>query len=174
VTITAASGAIALEARLAVEDLVVLEAQLLDDRLFDTWLELFTDDVVYRAPVRITRKQGNSEIVDDMFHFDENIHSLRLRVRRLHTDVAWAEDPPSRTRHHVTTVHVSPGEREGELSVRSSVLLYRNRGDAAEHDLLSMDRHDVLRRTDQGLRIASRRAILDQATVGTKNLGVFF
>lgn len=173
-TITAAAAGISLEDRLAVEDLLVLEAQLLDDRLFDTWLELFTDDVVYRAPVRITRKQGNPEIVDDMFHFDENIFSLRLRVRRLHTDVAWAEDPPSRTRHHVTTAHVSVGQRPDELAVRSAVLLYRNRGDAAEHDLLSMDRHDVLRRTEQGLRIASRRALLDQATVGTKNLGIFF
>lgn len=173
-TITAASPSITLEDRLAVEDLLVLEAQLLDDRMFDAWLELFTEDVIYRAPVRITRKQGHSEIVDDMFHFDENIYSLRLRVRRLHTDVAWAEDPPSRTRHHISTVHVSPGTGQDELIARSAVLLYRNRGDAAEHDLLSMDRHDVLRRTERGLRIANRRALLDQATVGTKNLGVFF
>jgi len=174
VTLTAATPTITLEERLAVEDLLVREALFLDDGRFDDWLELLTEDIVYRAPVRITRKRGNPEIVEDMFHFDENIHSLRLRVRRLHTDVAWAEDPPSRTRHHVTMAHVSSGEQADELAVRSSVLLYRNRGDAAEHDLLSMERHDVLRRTEMGLLIASRRALLDQATVGTKNLGVFF
>jgi 3-phenylpropionate/cinnamic acid dioxygenase small subunit len=58
-------------------------------------------------------------VVDDIFHFDENRASLGLRVRRLGTNVAWAEDPPSLTRRFVTNIRVAWGEREDELAVRS-------------------------------------------------------
>lgn len=166
-----------LELRVAVQDFLVDEAELLDSRRFDDWLALFTDDVVYRAPVRITRRVGRPDVDEDIFHFDENIMSLRLRVRRLGTDVAWAEDPPSFTRRFVTNVKVTRADAaDGSpdaLIARSYLLLYRSRGDRGTHDLLSAERHDLLRPAGDGFRIAARRAVLDQATLGTKNLAVF-
>ena len=86
------------------------EAALLDEGRFDEWLELLTEDVTYRMPVTITRERSDQPIyADDMEILSESIHSLRFRIERLKTEFAWAEDPPSRTRHLVTNVLVKRG-----------------------------------------------------------------
>ena len=149
------------------------EATLLDHGRFDEWLELLTEDIVYQAPVRVTRERGKPDISDAMFHFDDTRATLGMRVERLKTEYAWAEDPPSRTRHFVSNVQVWPTERSDELAVHSYVLVYRNRGSDAGYDLLSGERQDVLRQVDGRWRLARRRVVLDQATLGTKNLGIF-
>jgi PAH dioxygenase small subunit len=165
--------AIDLDTRLAVQDFLYFEAELLDDRRYGDWLALFTEDIRYTAPIKVTRKQPAIDVVDDIGHFDDTIHSLGLRVRRLSTDVAWAEDPPSHTRRIVGNIRVRPTNDADELQVRSNLLLFRSRGDLGAYDLIAGERHDLLRRVDGDLRIARRRAILDQSSLGTKNLGVF-
>jgi 3-phenylpropionate/cinnamic acid dioxygenase small subunit len=151
-----------------------LEAELLDEGRFSDWLELLAEDIVYQAPVRLTRERATgNDISTEMFHFDETKATLRLRVERLKTEFAWAEDPPSRTRHFVSNVRVQAADRADELRVRSYVLVYRNRGSDPGHDLLSGERHDLLRRQDGAWRLARRCTVLDQATLGTKNLGIF-
>lgn len=172
-TLTERAAAPSLELRVAINDFLIEEAELLDSRRFEDWLALFTADVEYKVPVRTTRKSGNSDVANDIFHFDETHASLSLRVRRLGTDVAWAEDPPSFTRRFVTNVKVTWGERDEEFAVRSYLLLYRARGDRGTHDLICGERHDVLRLQERRLRIARRRVLLDQTTLGTKNLAVF-
>jgi ethylbenzene dioxygenase beta subunit len=109
-----------------------------------------------------------------MFHLDEDRDSLELRVDRLGTGFAWAEEPPSRIRHFVSNVRVEPVEGSAdEVAVRSSVLIYRSRWDRAGYDLLSGERHDILRRMDTGWQLARRRVILDNTTLPTLNLSFF-
>lgn len=157
----------------AVEDFLFQEAQLLDEGRFDEWLDLLAEDLVYQVPVRVTRERaGPSEVSTAMFHMDETRRSLQLRVQRLRTGHAWAEDPPSRTRHFIANIRLRELS-EAEVEVRSNLLLYRNRGSDPGHDLLSGERFDLLRRHGDGWRLARRRVILDQATLGTKNLGIF-
>lgn len=163
---------ISVEHRLAVQDFLVAEAELLDHRRFEDWLALWTDDASYYVPVRISRRMPHSDVDDSIGLFDDNKISLTLRVKRLGTDVAWAEDPPSFTRRFVTNFRVDP-EEAGEVKVRDYLLLYRSRGDRGQHDLISGEREHVLRPADGGFRIASRRVVVDQASLGTKNLGVF-
>lgn len=162
-----------LELRIAVQDFLVYEAELLDDRRFEQWLELFTDDITYEAPIRVTRRTPNPTVVDDISFFDENLQSLTLRVKRLRTDVAWAEDPPSHTRRFVTNIRVRPGDTDDELEVRSSLMLFRSRGDMGAYDLIVGERYDLLRNVDGQFRIGRRRIVLDQSSLSTKNLGVF-
>jgi 3-phenylpropionate/cinnamic acid dioxygenase small subunit len=160
---------------LAICQFLYHEAELLDRNQLDDWLALLTDDVVYKMPVRVTRERGApSDVSDDMYYFDETGTTLRTRVARLTTAFAWAEDPPSRTRHCVSNVRVEPGAGPDELAVWSNLLLYRNRGDDPGHDLLSAERHDVLRRVDGAWRLARRYVVLDQANLGTRNLAIFF
>jgi PAH dioxygenase small subunit len=165
--------AVDLETWLEVHHLLVAEAELLDDRRFEAWLELLTEDVEYTAPVRVTRKNPGPDVVEENLLFDENRASLTLRVKRLATDVAWAEDPPSLTRRFITNIRVAPGPGFEELAVKSNLLLFRSRGDVGRHDLICGQREDLLRRVDGTLRIARRRSVLDQASLGTKNLAVF-
>ena len=161
--------------RWEVEEFLVHEAELLDDNRFEEWLGLLHKDIHYVVPVRLTQERGGrADVADKSAHMDERLQSLKLRVARLRTGYAWAEDPASRTRHFVTNIRVSRGDEPKTFHVRSNLLLYRNRGSDASHDLISAERHDVLIQTDRGWRIRDRRVLLDQATLGTKNLGIFF
>jgi PAH dioxygenase small subunit len=162
-------------ARLAAEDFLVAEAALLDDRMFDEWLQLFTDDLEYIVPVRtIKRRAGGSDVDWESRHYDDDKASMSLRVRRLtETDVAWAEDPPSFTRRVIGNFRYTPGPGETELTVKTNLLLFRSRGISGQHDLIAGERTDVLRLVEGQLKIAKRHVVLDQATLGTKNLGVF-
>lgn len=168
-----AADEVGVETWFEVHHFLIAEAELLDDRRFQEWLELFTDDVEYTAPVRVHRKNPAADVVEANLLFDDNKVSLGLRVKRLYTDVAWAEDPPSLTRRMVSNIRVAPGPADDELAVKSNLLLFRSRGDLGQHDLIAGQREDVLRRDGTALRIARRRTVLDQASIGTKNLAVF-
>ncbi|MDR7519559.1 MAG: aromatic-ring-hydroxylating dioxygenase subunit beta [Armatimonadota bacterium] len=149
------------------------EAELLDGRRLDEWLALLTEDAAYRMPIRLTRERSRTDdhSTEMQFFWDDRT-SLALRVQRLKTEFAWAEDPPSRTRHFISNVRVRPAGGD-EVEVRSCVLIYRNRGEATDFDLISGERQDVWRRTDGAWRLARRVFIVDQATLGTRNLAIF-
>lgn len=161
--------------RSEMENFLFQEAELLNDGRFHDWLELCAEDIRYIIPVRMSRERANGDgNSTTMTHWDDDYTGLQLRVLRLDTEYAWAEDPPSRIRHHVSNVRVRPGAETDEYDVRSNLLVFRNRGDSPHHDLISAERHDVIRRSEMGLRLASRRVVLDHAVVGTHNLANFF
>ena len=157
-------------------DFLYREAELLDEGRYREWLGLLTDDIRYQVPIRFAKERGAGPtaitgVATSMFHLDEDHDSLELRVDRLETGFAWAEEPPSRIRHFVSNVRAEPIDgRSDEVAVRSNVLVYRSRWDRPGHDLLSGERHDVLRRVDGDWRLASRRVILDNTTLPTLNL----
>jgi phthalate 3,4-dioxygenase subunit beta len=161
-----------LETRIELEDFYYAEAELLDERRWEDWLALFADDLEYTAPIRVTRKAPASDIIDELGHFDDTKSSLTLRAKRLQTDVAWAEDPPSHTRRLITNPRFRQGV-SGEVVARTNFLLYRSRGDMGAHDLIVGERQDRLRREGGIWLIFKRRIVIDQASLGTKNLGVF-
>lgn len=151
------------------------EADLLDSGRFKEWLAQLTEDIEYRMPARLTsRKRDEPGFSDTTDIFADNLASLKVRIARLGTSFAWAEDPPSRTRHFVTNIRVTETEREDELAVRSSLLLYRSRSDQTTPDLFSGERHDLLRRVDGNLRLARRLILLDQTLVNARHLSVLF
>lgn len=152
---------------------LVEEAHLLDTGRLDAWLDLLTDDVTYEMPVRVTAGRDVPEAtVQTMHHFREDAYSLRLRVERLGTGHAWAEDPPSRLRHVVANVRTFATARPDEWAVESAVLVFRSRGDGAPADLLSARRVDRLRRTPGGLRLARRVVDIDESVLRTQNLAI--
>ncbi|WP_018111967.1 aromatic-ring-hydroxylating dioxygenase subunit beta [Thermus igniterrae] len=156
------------------------EAELLDEGRYREWLSLTTEDVLYQVPVRLTRERppegGYGGVSERMFHLDEDRTSLEMRVARLETGFAWAEDPPSRLRHFVTNVRVGepkPTERGEEVEVRSNLLVFRSRWDRPEYTFLSAERRDLLRRENGTWKLARRVVILDQSTLPTHNLSFF-
>jgi phthalate 3,4-dioxygenase subunit beta len=161
-----------MELHFRVQQWLVNEAEILDNRRYRDWLALLTDDVVYRIPVRVTSAHSlDDSVLADMDHMDEDRYSLEKRVERFETDHAWTEDPPSRTRHYVTNVRVT--EAGDELLVKSYVLLFRSRGDVREPDLVSAERTDVMREVGGELRLARRDVLVDESVLRTQNLAVF-
>jgi len=158
----------------AAVDFLYREAEILDERRHEEWLALLTDDVRYVVPVRVTSAHSLADsALEDMAHFDEDHYSLRKRAERFATEHAWAEDPPSRTRRHVTNVRCYEGDTADEVIARSNLLLFRSRGDLHDHDLLSETRTDLLRRDGGALKLARRTVLLDESVLRTQNLAVF-
>ncbi len=110
---------------------------------------------------------------DELAILDETKETLTRRIARLETGMAWAEDPPSRTRHLVSNIEVEPGPSESMLKVYSNVLVYRNRGET-EQDFYVGGRQDVLRQVNGIWKIARRTIVLDQNVLLAKNVSIFF
>ena len=153
----------------------IREAWLLDERRLTEWLELFTDDVLYFMPRRknVPRRELHRELtpLGDLAILEEDKRYLTMRVARLDTGMAWAEDPPSRTRHLVGNLEITP-LAGGEAQARTAFLVYRSHLET-DHQILSGYREDVLRRTEDGWRIARRTIVLDANVLLDKNLSVF-
>ncbi len=169
-----------LEARMRmqyeVEQFLYNEAALLDDRKFQDWIDLLTDDIHYWMPIRRTMNanQLNEEFTKpgDMAYFDDDKEVLKYRIARLDTGYAWAEQPPSRTRHLITNVRITNFE-EKEIDVESNFHLYRSRLDT-EEDSWFGKRCDRLRRVGSDLKIARRHIYLDQTVLLSTNLSSLF
>jgi PAH dioxygenase small subunit len=154
-----------------VEQFLFFEAQLLDERRFDRWLELFTEDATYEAPLRVTReRQVDSELSATGRVFWDTKQTLGVRVRRLCSDFAWAEQPPSRTRHFVSNLR--SWREGGSIRVRCNLLVYRNRGEDPRADLYSADRLDELVEGADGFKVRRRLLLLDQANLTGNSLSV--
>ena len=172
-----------------VEQFLYREARLLDTRQFHGWLELLTDDLRYWMPIRTNRYPVNSKAISildgsryeesevssesDLALMDEDKDSLTRRIDRLDTGMAWAEDPPSRTRHIITNIEVEAGDSQDELKVYSNFFMYRTRAET-EQDFYVGSREDVLRRVNGQLLVASRKIVLDQTVLLAKNVSNFF
>jgi len=165
-----------------VEAFLYQEAELLDERRYEEWLALFTEDAHYFMPMRrnVPRDEPEREFTRaglDVNWFDEGKDTLTRRVKQILTGVHWAEEPPSRICHMISNVQVlaaSPaGPSPAEVSVKSRFLVYRNRVET-ETDFLVGKREDLLRRVNGGWKIARRKIVLDQSVLLAKNLTVFF
>jgi 3-phenylpropionate/cinnamic acid dioxygenase small subunit len=162
-----------------IEAFLYREAELLDERRYEEWLDLFAEDAHYFMPMRrnVPRDEPEREFTragTDVNWFDEGKDTLTRRVKQILTGVHWAEEPPSRTCHLISNVQVSAaGSSTAEVTVKSRFLVYRNRVET-ETDVLVGRREDVLRRDNGGWKIARRRIVLDQNVLLAKNLTVFF
>jgi len=150
------------------------EAAALDERRFDDWVAMLAQDLVYQAPIRLTRTGANKDrdVMRTMFHFDDDYTSILMRTGRLQKS-AWAEDPPSRCRRFITNVRVGECEVAGEYEVVSYLYLERSRGDNPHNEQLTAERRDVWREVDGTYVLARREIIVDQSVLGMSNLAVF-
>lgn len=157
-------------------------AELLDDRKLLEWHALVTEDVSYEVPIRTTRERSSeTEFSRASFHMKESWETLQVRTERMDSDFAWSEDPPSRTRRQVSNVRVT-GVEGDEISLKNNLVIIRSRKEETDPELLSMERHDTLRRGSggyapesadgPGLKLAARRVLLDHTVVPSDSLSI--
>ena len=171
------------ELRREAEEFLYDEADLLDKRAFQAWLETLADDLVYFMPMMFNVKFGQHAAREktrrekDMSWFNEGKWTLTKRVEQILTGVHWAEEPLSRVCRMVSNVQVN-GHRvnaagEEEIDVGSRLLIYQNRCEREDYTFVGR-RDDVLRRTAAGWKLARREITLYQNVLLAKNLTVFF
>ena len=153
----------------------IREAWLLDERKFQEWLGLFTQDVLYFMPRRknVPRRESHREVtpLGDLALIEDDMRYLEMRVARLETGMAWAEDPPSRTRHLVGNLVAEPLD-SGDVQAKTAFLVYRSHLET-DQQLLAGSREDVLRPVDGAWKVAKRTIVLDANVLLDKNLSIF-
>ncbi len=161
-----------------IEEFLYHEAELLDERRFEEWLDLLTEDIRYWMPMRRNVRFGEQKEREetreqqDINWFDEGKVTLSQRVQQLQSGIHWAEEPLSRTCHMVSNVQLLR-ETPSEVTAKSRFLVYRNRVET-ETDFFVGKREDTLRRVDGQWKVARRKIILDQNVLLAKNLTVLF
>lgn len=151
------------------------EARTLDENRFEDWLDMLTEDVKYDMPLTLTRERAEQDRAyePEMQYYSENIHSLKMRVARLRTEYAWAEDPPTRTTHMVLNVELEPTEDATEVLARSVFVVYANRASLPDWEKFIGRREDVLVRDGADWKIRRRTLYLGQATLGAPTISFF-
>ena len=147
--------------RKSVEDLIHLEASLLDDCEYDAWVAMFTQDCLYWVPV--AREMDSPR--DGPSHFRDDRQVMKVRTHRLLNPRAFGAEPSPRTVHVISGIRIRE-ETADEIIVSSSQIMleYRNRGQY-EDDIRTFGGRVTHRliRADGGLKIAEKRIDLINA-----------
>jgi 3-phenylpropionate/cinnamic acid dioxygenase small subunit len=152
------------------------EAEALDNRDYEAWVELVSDDFTYLVPTPRTPDNPFSPHWDERaLLIDESKWSLKAQwFRRFDKDVyemAWGDNPPVRFRHMITNVRVRWLTVPSSLEVKSNVLLSGTR----QSDLpkfLTAERTDTLRWIHGRLQLVRRWVVLDQVLIDFPQLRI--
>jgi 3-phenylpropionate/cinnamic acid dioxygenase small subunit len=163
--------------QMEVERFFSVEAELLDERRFDEWLDLLHEDIRYWMPIARNVRFDRSDVEytregTEASWFDEGKDVLRKRVQQLQGGDHWAEEPRSRTTHLVGNVHIDKTEG-ADITVKSRFMACAYRLDH-DFDLFIGKRVDVLRREHGKLTVLRRTVYLDQSVLLSRNLTTFF
>ena len=154
------------------ERFLVAEARLLDERRFDEWEALFTDDGIYLVPIDPEKEPAGSIsiIYDDRRRLTERV------FRQLKTPVL-DQNPPSRTIRFVSNVEVAPDAADWmAATVRCHQLIAEMRPGGPGQAGLNAPRWFAarceyhLRRLDGVLKIASKKVVFLDSDLPHYNL----
>lgn len=153
------------EARVATEDLIYREARLLDEKKWQDWLALYTEDALFWMPSWAGEYEtiSDPELELNLIYLKDRSH-LEDRVFRLETGESFASVPMARTVHVVGGVTVDAVDN-AEIRARASWIVHSygihggiTRGGWYEY---------TLRRGGDTLRIARKKiTMIDDKLVG--------
>ena len=139
---------------------------------YDTWLAMMAADVRYRVPVVSVQEDSRDTEAGprDLAHYDDTLETLKIRVARMRSRMAWTEIPPSRVRYFVDPLAIRV---EGDdILVASNFMVYQTRLQREENWYVGR-RDDRLRRAGGDLLLVERVAVIDRTVLPGKNLTVF-
>lgn len=151
---------------------LVDEYWLLDQDRYEDWLALLADDLRYWGPVRENLERGREDFERPhlLTHFDEDRATMGLRVARIRTGAAHAEEPPSRVRHFVSNVKILDAAGATRVRVASNFMVFRSRSGRDEHFFVG-SRRDWWVRGAAGWLLQERMILFDHDIID--NITVF-
>jgi 3-phenylpropionate/trans-cinnamate dioxygenase beta subunit len=168
---------VSLELHHCISQFLYEEARLLDDWQFRDWLAQLADDIRYTMCTTVnaqTRDRRKGVQPPTTWIFNDNKDQLERRIARLETGMAWAEEPPSRTRHMISNLQVSETDQPEVFAVRLNYLLYRAQKERDETFYVGTRMDKVRRLPGDEWRLLEREIVLDQAVITSHNLSVLF
>jgi 3-phenylpropionate/cinnamic acid dioxygenase small subunit len=139
--------------RQQVEQFLYYEAQLMDEHRYDEWLALWTDDALYWVPTGRDDIDPQREI---SLIYDDRVR-LQVRIARLQSGFAHAQEPKSRMRRVVSNIVIEEAEN-GEIVAYSNFLLAELR--RGKQDIFAGRAIHRLRPHDGGFKLAAKKVLL--------------
>ena len=151
-----------------VEQFVFREVRLLDERKFEAWAALFTQDGAYWAPTR--HEAANPEEAVSLF-YDDRV-TMAARIKRLSHPATHIQDPISRTAHIVSNIELDPDRAEdGSLMVYAAFAMAEYRQDEPRW---YGGRYEYRLRQDKSvLLIAQKKVLLVNAEGAFTSMSVY-
>ena len=141
----------------AVAQFLYRQADLLDSKRWQEWIDLFADDGVYWMPPDASYKTWDG--MPAIFAEDKNLMNVRMK-RVLHPD-AWSQRPLWGTNHVVSNVVIEKSKPSGDVEVRSRFHMMELRRDDVRHFAGSYLHN--LRKTKKGYEIKLQRVEMTNA-----------
>lgn len=124
------AAAVPLEVQRAVEQFLYRQAELLDTKQWDAFIELFAPEGIYWMPAHPHQATGDGE--PSIFFEDRDLMTIRMK-RILHPR-AWSQKTEWGTSHLVSNVVIEKfDDQSGEAVSRSRFHLMEFRRDASRH-----------------------------------------
>ena len=141
------------------------EARLLDEKQWDAWYELFTEDGHYWVP--LTRNQPDAEFHTSLAYEDKLL--LRLRIERLRRRPP-SQHPESWSQHVLQAPEIEAADADRWLT-RTAFHYAETRGDAMQI-LTGVALHHLVRQ-DGALRIQLKRVNLLNCDAALPSIQLF-
>lgn len=142
-----------LELWFRVQEFLVHEARLLDERRLREWLELYAPDAEYWVPYAWQQESPK----DHVSLFYETVELLRMRMDRLEAELSPLDSPKARVNHYLSNITVEEAG-DGELLARAYLLFTEYRRE--EQRWFAGRSTWKLRLKDSSFQIASKRVDL--------------
>ena len=139
------------EVQHAVEQFLYKQAELLDAKKWQDWIDLFTPDGVYWMPADPAHKHWDG--MPAIFAEDKNLMHVRMG-RVMHPD-AWSQRPLWGTNHIVSNVAIDKVAKNGDVTARSRFHMMELRRDDVRHFAGQYTHH--LKKAKGGYRIKLQR-----------------
>ena len=146
-------------------NVIVAEAAALDEKEWDAWIDLYTEDAIYWMPAwedEFTTTSDPKREISLIYYGDRS--GLEDRIYRIRTGLSFASTPLPRTCHLNTNFRATENS-DGEVVVKSSWQTNTYRLKKAQN-YFGVQEHR-LRKTDSGLKICYRKIILHNDMVDT-------
>jgi 3-phenylpropionate/cinnamic acid dioxygenase small subunit len=144
------------------------EARLLDEKRFDQWYELFTEDAHYWVP--LVPGQTDPLTHNSLAYEDKLL--LKLRIERLKQPTAFSQKPASRCLHVLQAPQLeNSDDARGEFRLRTTFLYTETKGDESQR--YAATAWHTLVRSDQGLKIRLKRVDILNADAALPSIQLF-
>lgn len=140
------------DTRLAVEQFLFRQAEILDDKRWDDWLALFCEDGKYWMPADADQTVADGQ--PNIFY--EDVFLIEMRIKRICHPYAHSQVPTQRSSRVVSNIIIESIDADsGDIVVRSKFHLVEYRLDAQRYFAGKYRHH--LKKTDQGYMIKLQR-----------------
>ncbi len=146
-------------------EFLVNEAEILDNELYNQWLEMLSDDFEYLITYNETRSK-----ISDSFFLKANRKKMSEMIKRLYNPAGWAlQQSSSKFRRIIGNIKVLDVLGK-EVRVKSNLVIFRvETNEHGNQTYLTCERNDVLEMKDE-IKLKSRVVILDSPSLVTYNL----